>query len=415
MSPAMDQKDHFEHLRTVHFSLVATCLLLLVVSTTSQNRTLERAEEQLDAMQSVVVHWSEFDFESEIDRQVKSTSTSLPASKALRFAPPAVNQLQSYLVDFIGPAWSPIANEDCVAWLYDPMIKRQPRTLSDAHQLWDCLHTANTVAIPFAFSAEQAVIRGQKVPLDSATASSAANHVRLTFTKTSEDQRAEIRTAFGISVEYAFVGVLYPDKGPFVSVMVPVEKARVITVNLTEPLRSLKPMLSLDPGTYKQAFSDLDEITMNYDDLTFDKLKTILSAQRKHSDQTFEAFSVKFPSDAVARWGLILLLGIQLYFLIHMSAPQLQVDTEVSVAWIPLYSNIFSQAVFVFTIAVLPPVTAGIVGHVGSITGQKNIDIVVVVLAVSSSMLLAWLTLRSFAQRFSGPLVMKMAKMRLFG
>lgn len=53
----MDLKDHFEHLCTVHFSLIATCLVLLVVSTTSQNRALRLAEDQLHSLQLIVGHW----------------------------------------------------------------------------------------------------------------------------------------------------------------------------------------------------------------------------------------------------------------------------------------------------------------------------------------------------------------------
>jgi|ERR1700733_2166595 len=49
---AMNPEDHFEDLRTVHFSLVVTCLALLVVGTTSQDRTLKAAQDQLRALQS---------------------------------------------------------------------------------------------------------------------------------------------------------------------------------------------------------------------------------------------------------------------------------------------------------------------------------------------------------------------------
>ena len=135
----MDLKDHFEHLRTVHFSLIATCLLLLVVSTTSQNLTVKLAENQLSSMQSMVGHWSDLDFDAAIDRQVQASSMQVPRSRVLKFVNPVfVPKPGLYAIDFTMPAWVPITTEQCTPWLYDPMLKRQPRTLADAHEVWDC-------------------------------------------------------------------------------------------------------------------------------------------------------------------------------------------------------------------------------------------------------------------------------------
>lgn len=410
----MDLKDHFEHLRTVHFSLIATCLLLLVVSTTSQNRTVRLAEEELRSLQSIVAHWSELDFDASIDRQVQAASMEIPRSRTLQFGKPVfVPKPGTYAIDFIMPAWSPITTEQCTPWLYDPMLKRQPRTLADAHEIWDCLHTANSMAIPFAFSAEAAILGQKRVPLEESGSAAPVGHLKLSFAKTSEDQRSTIRQAFGLSVDYAFVGKLYANNGSAENIIVPVEKERVITVSLVDPLRPLAPAFSVDRGLYKKAFPDLDEVTTDYEDLTFDKLSTILAAQRKRSDQTFEAFSVKFPSDAVARWGLVLLLGVQLYFLIHMESVQIHPDSEISVAWIPLYPHGLAQTVFVLTVAVLPPATTAIVGHVGSITGRRGIDTAAIACAVLLSVLLAYLTLRVFAHRFPGTIAEKMLRVKV--
>ena len=412
----MDLKDHFEHLRTVHFSLVATCLVLLVVSTTSQNRAVRLAQDQLHSLQSIVARWSELDFDRAIDRQVYASSMQVPHSRILKVLETAlVPRPGSYVVDFEMPAWSPITTEQCTPWLYDPMLKRQPRTLADIHQLWDCLHTANSVAIPFAFSAEAAVLKGKKVRLEEAGSATPVGHLKLVFGKTTEDQRATIRQAFSLSVDYAFVGTFYRSNGTPENIIVPVEKERVIQLNLIEPLRGLDPAFSVDLGLYRKAFPDLDEITADYEDLSFDKLSAILAAQRKRSDQTFEAFSVKFPSDAVARWGLILILSVQLYFLIHMSSVRVRPDSEVSVAWIALYPDKLPQTVFVLTVAALPPLTTAIIGHVGSITGLKNVDTTAAIIAVLISLLLAFQTLKVFACNFPGRITQKLATMHLMG
>jgi hypothetical protein len=227
--PDMDLKDHLEHLRTVHFSLLATCLVLLVVSTTSQNRTVKPAEDQLRSLQSVAEHWSDIDFDAAIGRQAQAFSVQVLSSKALKFSDSSVVPKAGwYRIDFTMPAWSAIRSQECTPWLYDPMIKRQPRTLADVHSIWDCLHTANSVAIPFAFSGDAAVVQGHKVPLqDAGSGTTTAGRLHLVFGKTSEDQRACIRQAFGLSVDYAFVGALYTNNGASTEIIVPVEKERI--------------------------------------------------------------------------------------------------------------------------------------------------------------------------------------------
>jgi hypothetical protein len=94
----MDHKDHFEHLRTVHFSLVITCLGLLVVSITSQDRTIAGAEAQVRAMQSIVLHWKDLDFDTAINEQVKQSSSELPKDRSIQ-----IRKDHDYQVRFADP------------------------------------------------------------------------------------------------------------------------------------------------------------------------------------------------------------------------------------------------------------------------------------------------------------------------
>ena len=141
--PAINLKDHFEHLRTVHFSLILTCLVLLVVSTTSQNQTVKSAQDQLRSLQSIIGHWAELDFDAAIDHQLQSSSMHVPLSKIVKFNDSVlVPKTGSYVIDFTMPAWSPITTEKCTPWLYDPMLKRHAR---EAYQVGPILwHTGST-------------------------------------------------------------------------------------------------------------------------------------------------------------------------------------------------------------------------------------------------------------------------------
>jgi hypothetical protein len=295
------------------------------------------------------------------------------------------------------------------------MLKRAPRTLSDVQDLWNCLVSSNTLAIPFAFSADAAIVGDKKVRLEQGTSPKPSESLHFAFGKTDEDQRAKIRQAFGVSVEYAFSGAVYANDGTATRVIVPVEKARFITVDLLEPVRPLDPLFSTAGGTYEQSFPELHEITADYSDLTFDKLTSILASQRKHSVQTFEAFSVKFPSEAIARWGVVLLLGIQLYLLIHLASIRMADNEEFQVAWIPLYGTVLPQTVFIVTVSLLPAFTAYEVTRLGTISGSRLWDTLLLIAAVLASALLGWKTAQVFARSFPGPVPAALLRSRLLG
>jgi hypothetical protein len=406
----MDHKDHFEHLRTVHFSLVITCLGLLVVSTTSQDRTIAAAESQLRTLQTVVLHWKDIDFDSAIDRQIKTTDNPLPKNRTIQ-----VDGKHRYAVRFVQPAWAPPSSETCSPWLFDPMIHRVPRTLSEVREVWNCLEASSSFAIPFAFSADAGIVDGRKVPLPTAPSSPTTETLEFAFGKTDEDQRSKIRQAFGVSVDYAFGSVAYAEDGSSKRILIPLEKARFVTVDLTEPLRALDSSFENRTGPYEKAFPELNELTADYSDLTFDKLSSILASQRKHSVQTFEAFSVKFPSEAIARWGVVLLLGIQLYLLIHLQSLKLEPAEDLQIAWIPLYAAVLPQIVFVFSVLLLPVFTCYSVSRLGTIAGSAFWNGFLFILAIVASILLGTKTIQVFAMRFRGPVPAWLLRTRLFG
>jgi hypothetical protein len=149
--------------------------------------------------------------------------------------------------------------------------------------------------------------------------------------------------------------------------------------------------------------------------LTFDRLASILASQRKHSVQTFEAFSVKFPSEAIARWGIVLLLGVQLYLLIHLASVKMGKKEEPQVAWIPLYLDVLPQAVFVLTISLLPVFTTCAVSRFGTISANHLWNIILLSAAISASSVLGWKTVQTFARRFTGPVPAALLRTRLFG
>lgn len=46
-------------------------------------------------------------------------------------------------------------------------------------------------------------------------------------------------------------------------------------------------------------------------------LRSVLELQEKNSAEVFEAFGQKFPVNSAARWGVLTIVSVQFYFLLH--------------------------------------------------------------------------------------------------
>jgi hypothetical protein len=74
---------------------------------------------------------------------------------------------------------------------------------------------------------------------------------------------------------------------------------------------------------------------------------------------------VKFPVETASRWGIILIVGIQLYLWIHLHelAPRLKAgDPGWDVAWIGVYRSLPARSLFFCSTVVLPILTIGLLG-----------------------------------------------------
>ena len=112
---------------------------------------------------------------------------------------------------------------------------------------------------------------------------------------------------------------------------------------------------------------------------------------------------MKFPSEAIARWGTVLLLGIQLYFLIHVTATTIPQEAQARVAWIPLYESTLPQMIFVITVLVLAPVTSYAVSRIGAGSGERFWDATLMATSVVISISLGLKTVQEFGEHFRGP------------
>lgn len=112
-------------------------------------------------------------------------------------------------------------------------------------------------------------------------------------------------------------------------------------------------------GSFEYSFRALNAFTKNYQgfEIPLGAFDTILASEQSRTGESFEAFGVKFPAQGTTRWGILVVLGIQLYLFIHLRELAGKLNPEDAgwdVAWIGVYDSTLSKRVFAFSAFWLP-------------------------------------------------------------
>jgi hypothetical protein len=113
------------------------------------------------------------------------------------------------------------------------------------------------------------------------------------------------------------------------------------------------------PGPFGEIFADLAQASGQFGETTLEDFKKHLSDEASKGTEVFEAFGLKFPAGQVTLWGIILLLGIEIYFLAYLRqwAEKLGPDDSGwEVPWIGMDTSKLSQSIFFVTLVPLPVV-----------------------------------------------------------
>jgi WD40 repeat protein len=132
------------------------------------------------------------------------------------------------------------------------------------------------------------------------------------------------------------------------------------------------------PQSFEKAFSSLNTVTLHLQTSALDDLKQHLDEEKLRAGEKFEAIGLKIPAEFVVRYGLFVLLGLQLYFWIHLAAFRKYCIPPQSLSlqpWIGLYDGLAARSAF-FVSAVLVPIASSLVltacgWHNGSNLGKS--------------------------------------------
>ena len=110
-------------------------------------------------------------------------------------------------------------------------------------------------------------------------------------------------------------------------------------------------------GSFKDSFPELDEVSADFRQEDLGTVQHIVRGLVNATSESFEAFGIKMPADTVIRFGILLILAVQLYFAIHLSELSTRLradDPGWEVAWIGVYQHKLAKSVYFVSVLLLP-------------------------------------------------------------
>lgn len=460
-------KDHVEHLRTVHFSLVVVCFGLVVGSFLSRTPDVEEALSQLKKIENVVARWDEDWLRRYVRDSISIDRANLPRHRLPTRGDTFVAKHSAYgrlvLFRIWEPWWTiggpsgndigknaeftPKARDDSQDFSLHDSVPA-PQTLAEFARFWDTLRvleafvvnslTENGIFLPpnnprnwQLFKLEP--WRGQ-YPRNSLELEvmrmvllrSPPGRGKDSFSKGElgvVGQTEAVSRDGGPAVlgqhpaDYALMntleqaewyligrepwGLKFANTGPTVMVPVTVMKR---TVNAQFDF-ARHHGLAADLGSFSHAFPRLHSTATDYADLRLSKIDTILEGLARRSGDRLELFGTKLPADELGRWGIPIILVLQLYLLVHLNAllsfASLVHNAPLpEIAWIGIYPQGIAQKLTDLSIGVFPVLATVYLlrRSVSFRSWEEAIWSFVLVISVGSIFFIAWRIHRLFKQ-----------------
>jgi hypothetical protein len=114
-------------------------------------------------------------------------------------------------------------------------------------------------------------------------------------------------------------------------------------------------------GSFADSFSDLAKAARGREEMGLDTVAPQIYAEASKGDEAFEAFGVKFPSEQVTRWRIVVLTGVQLYLLMYLRQLFNRLkpdDPGWDVPWMAMDQSLLARIMLFSSFCVLPFVAA---------------------------------------------------------
>ena len=424
-----DSKDFVEHLRTVHFGLMAVCLALVVVLNSPTSSSILQAEHELESIVKATNTWdtdllrtSFLSGEHEFRMQnclhhifPRLVSVSLPSGTLTL----SVRTFNDWKLVPGGEQNPTLFVSDAEGFQYF----NKPTKLEEFKTIWD--KSDFTVLCPVEL-ADSAVYYSQAKPttpieakfkiIDSVATTNikptrdlvADSSILILQTPTSFQRQYQLgfpKTSTEYAISHSgslfFAGEINGDILIIPVKFVTKDSFRFRPALVSKFRDSVLSDVALADVPFDSAFYQLERYTAGFQDLSFEQLSRVLHQTERNSKETFQAFGVTFPIESTTRWGTLIIIAIQFYFLLHfVEYGKSQVAVKRDVAWIGIYSSVGAQILFCATTLAVP---VGVVIYVcieaGLIQQMPIRNFILCSFAVTVSLLLSLLTAKEYFKK----------------
>ena len=380
--------DFVEHLRTVHFALVALAVALIILVSTPGSRSTSKALTQATQILEATGRWREVQkalFLGGVtsanptsleagDVRHRWVSVNLPADPRLKRRGPGLEG-QTLLVDFWISPLEVFAEVDPAStgpmFLGELFRNEPPRTLEGFFTWWDSLHAGRPAFIPDLSTASScsAALKPQ-VLKDSQTSKLPAISCQLSDGP-SDPSAGSIHRLFALTKppEWNVMAVTVRDIEDHVyEDLANHGEAVDLEIGLTFPVDSVviheSSLKKLFPdwreGPFEIAFGELASMPGELRNISLESVPARITSLEVPGEQVIEALGLKVPASELTRWGIILLLAAQFYFWLHLHEFNRKIarpSPGLDVAWIGVYRTRIA-AMTVFMSSCILPVAA---------------------------------------------------------
>src|ERR1035441_6362889 len=383
--------DYVEHLRTVHFTLVAVCVALIILSTA---RTQTEAQTAYQQIQQIREFLRDFHLSSWFDTDLRkhfSESKGLQQLGRLSLLPPKgaiitaedVNircpfELYDNLTLRVPEAFeSQLFDRDSLETVGVTTVLQKQETLKQFRNMWDVLNQAYA-EVPLELSTTAYVCRSSDYqhPIRAALRFEKLDHPPQspypfelrTFSPRALELVRSQDSAFDHEIYYrnkfALPSLTHGGKlVEQVQVWIPVEKSTRLSGYDGQAVlisHARQDGYYWRHGSFDSSFRELNEVTKDYQDIDLGAIERIGRSEAQRTGDSLELVGVKVPAGKAVIWGTIVILAIQMYLWIHLrqlSPNKLQPnDPGRDVAWIGVYTSLDAKFAMLSTTVVLPTV-----------------------------------------------------------
>ncbi|WP_296597715.1 hypothetical protein [Phenylobacterium sp.] len=405
-----------EHLRRVHFALIATSFALLVAASIRPDGSLERAYAQAQAIAGIetkifggppLVALSE-----KHDMPFLSDDRSyLPLARSQAF----LSQIPDRLNESLGlPKDRIVVSGTSFAATMMSVGNFTLRgnadrtyaagTLGDFQQRWEFFRTAVGVTLDgfvspgpvrfFKFGEELTTAERDRAR---AALARARGEIVINDAKLGLRQNKSATQNFAPRQWYIVAELAWRNEQEapgFNEVWFPIPARRNHEIDVQTELFPASAGVDLT-GRYEDVFGDLNFYSKGLESLKLDQLIAYIRELYKRDNKNVQVLGVEIPQDSISRWGLLVLLAVQTYMLLHIQHGRKDwADRLPTYPWVALYPGLLPRLVTTVTIAILPIATSAMLawqGWEGSTNPAIRASVTVaVVISVILGVATAW-------------------------